>query len=53
MNSEQRKKLRNCLIDQGFKRVQYTNDDGHGQYAEFWERGMDEVTLRWGPRGES
>jgi len=52
MNSEQRKKLRAWLIEHGFKRTHYTNDDGQGQYVEYWNRGEDDVVLHWGPRGE-
>ena len=52
MNSVERRRIRQWLIDNGFERTQYTNDDGHGEYAEFWNRDADEVVLRWGPRGE-
>lgn len=53
MNSEERKRLRNCLIDQGFTRTSYSNDYGDGAYTETWERGQDQVFLDWGPRGEA
>lgn len=53
MNTEERKRLRHCLMDQGFVRTGYSNDPGNGVYTETWERGADQVFLDWGPRGEA
>jgi hypothetical protein len=50
MDSEQRKKLRNCLTDQGFERTSYTNDYGDGAYVETWSNGTDTVVLSWATR---
>lgn len=51
MTSAQRKALRNTLIDRGFRRGDYTMDDGFGRYEEtFFNKNGDKVVISWEAR---
>lgn len=55
MNSEQRKKIRMALAEQGLERTYYSDDHGDGMYVERWASRLGDnasasVLIRWGPR---
>lgn len=43
-----RESLRLVLIKEGFRRVDYSDVDSHGNYWELWKNGEETVTLTWG-----
>lgn len=57
MTTDERIKLRTALVDAGWTRVGYTQDNGTGMYEEYWEpylegvyKNGDSVTISWGPK---
>lgn len=50
--TDERKALREALIERGFTRDDCTMDDGNGEYEETFVNGENVVTLHWGPKTE-
>lgn len=50
--TDERKALRETLIESGFTRITCTYDDGNGVYSETFKIGSNVVTLDWGPKTE-
>jgi hypothetical protein len=50
MTTEERRALRQGLIDLGFRREAVSMDDGEGRYRETFSRETNVVTVEWGPK---
>lgn len=48
MTTEQRRAVRQGLIDAGFERKGYGKDEGDGVYSEQWAREDNVVVIYWG-----
>lgn len=48
--TDERKALRETLIERGFTRAASTYDNGDGAYCETFVNGSNVVSLNWGPK---